>query len=176
MLKTLDDAFGVEEAFFTSIHAYTTEQSLIDTPSPVNLRLSRAAMENIVPVHSWTETGMQQIFPSLEGRFAGCKLNVPVPDSSCVDLVSTLRADAKPEEINQVFRSVSSSTQRGIVDFTEAPIVSSDVKDSTASCTFDSQATMVVDDRMVKTLGWYAQGRGLVARLVEVLRQLAPDS
>jgi glyceraldehyde 3-phosphate dehydrogenase len=176
MLKTLDDAFGVEEAFFTSIHAYTTEQSLIDTPSPVNLRLSRAAMENIVPVDSWTETGMQQIFPTLEGRFAGCKLNVPVPDSSCVDLVSTLRADAKPEEINQVFRSVSSSTQRGIVDFTEAPIVSSDVKDSTASCTFDSQATMVVDDRMVKTLGWYAQGRGLVARLVEVLRQLAPES
>ena len=90
MIKSLDDAFGVEEAFFTSIHAYTTEQSLIDTPSSVNLRLSRAAVENIVPVDSWTEKGIQRLFPKLAGRFAGCKLNVPVPDSSCVDLVTTL--------------------------------------------------------------------------------------
>lgn len=174
MIKTLDDAFGVEEAFFTSIHAYTTEQSLIDTPSSVNLRLSRAAVENIVPVDSWTERGIQQIFPKLEGRFAGCKLNVPVPDSSCVDLVTTLGKEARDEEINQVFRSVSSSLQKGIIDYTDEPIVSSDVKDSTASCTFDAQATMVVDGTMVKTLGWYAQGGGLANRLIEVLRELAP--
>lgn len=174
MLKSLDDAFGVEEAFFTSVHAYTTEQSLIDTPSSVNLRLSRAAVENIVPVDSWTEEGIPRLFPKLAGRFGGCKLNVPVPDVSCVDLVSTLRADARPEEINQVFRSVAGSTMKEIIEFTEEPIVSSDVADSTASCTFDAQATMVVDGRMVKTLGWYAQGGGLAHRLVEVLRQLAP--
>jgi glyceraldehyde 3-phosphate dehydrogenase len=174
MIKTLDDAFGVEEAFFTSVHAYTTEQSLIDTPSSVNLRLSRAAVENIVPVQSWTEKFIPRLFPKLEGRFGGCKLNVPVPDSSCVDLVTTLATDVQPREVNEVFRSVSGSTQKGIVAYTEEPIVSSDVADSSASCTFDSQATMVVDGKMVKTLGWYAQGGGLAHRLADVIRQLAP--
>ena len=174
MLKTLDDAFGVEEAFFTSVHAYTTEQSLIDTPSPVNLRLSRAAMQNIVPVDSWTESGIEQLFPKLAGRFGGCKLNVPVPDTSCVDLVTTLETDVRPEEINEIFRSAAGSTLKGIVDFTDEPIVSSDVADSRASCTFDALATMVVGGRMAKTLGWYAQGGGLAYRIVEVLRQLAP--
>ncbi len=174
MLKALDDAFGVEEAFFTSVHAYTTEQSLIDVPSNVNLRLSRAAVENIVPVDSWTEEVIPRIFPKLAGRFGGCKLNVPVPDVSCADLVATLALPAGTREINEVFRSVSGSTLKGIVDYTEEPIVSSDVTESPASCTFDSQATMVVDGTMVKTLGWYAQGGGLAHRIAEVIRQLAP--
>ena len=174
MLQTLDGAFGVEEAFFTSVHAYTTEQSLIDTPSSVDLRLSRAAVENIVPVHSWTEQFIPRLFPKLAGRFGGCKLNVPVPDTSCVDLVTTLATPARPKDVNEVFRSVSGSTLKGIVDYTEEPIVSSDAAESTASCTFDAQATMTVQDDMVKTLGWYAQGGGLAHRLVEVIRELAP--
>lgn len=179
MLKTLDDAFGVEDGFFTSVHAYTTEQSLIDAPigthrEHVNLRLSRAAVENIVPVDSWTEEVIPTIFPHLEGRFGGCKLNVPVPDVSCVDLVTTLRTDVGPREVNEVFRSAAGSVAKGILDYTEEPIVSSDVAGSPASCTLDSQATMSVQDNMVKTLGWYAQGGGLAHRLVEVLRQLAP--
>jgi glyceraldehyde 3-phosphate dehydrogenase len=176
MIKTLDDAFGVEDAFFTSVHAYTTEQSLIDAPSNVNLRLSRAAVENIVPVDSWTEDAIPRLFPKLAGRFGGCKLNVPVPDVSCVDLVATLALPIGPREINEVFRSVAGSTLKGIVDFTEEPIVSSDVTESTASCTFDSQATMVVDGTMVKVLGWYAQGGGLAHRIAEVIRQLAPKT
>ena len=179
MLKTLDDAFGVADGFFTSVHAYTTEQSLIDAPigthrENVNLRLSRAAVENIVPVNSWTEEVIPRIFPHLEGHFGGCKLNVPVPDASCVDLVTTLRTDVEPREVNEVFRSASGSVLRGILDYTEEPIVSSDVADSPASCTFDSQATMSVQGKMVKTLGWYAQGGSLAHRLVEVLHQLAP--
>ena len=97
-----------------------------------------------------------------------------MPDSSCVDLVTTLGTLVNPNEVNEVFRSVAGSVQKGIVDFTDEPIVSSDVSQSPASCTFDSQATQVVDGRMVKTLGWYAQGVGLANRLVEVLRQLAP--
>ena len=179
MLKTLHDAFGVEEGFFTSVHAYTTEQSLIDAPmgthrENVSLRLSRAAVENIVPVNSWTEEVIPRIFPHLDGRFFGCKLNVPVPDASCVDLVTTLATEVGPREVNGVFRSASGSVLKGILDYTEEPIVSSDVTDSSASCTFDSQATMSVQGKMVKTLGWYAQGGGLAYRLVEVLRQLAP--
>jgi glyceraldehyde 3-phosphate dehydrogenase len=176
MLKTLDDAFGVEEAFFTSVHAYTTEQSLIDVPSNENLRLSRAAVENIVPVDSWTEEAIPRLFPKLAGRFRGCKLNVPVPDVSCVDLVTTLAQDIGPREVNEVFRSVAGSVQKGIIDYTEEPIVSSDVSHSTASCTLDSLATMTVGGSMVKTLGWYSQGGGLAYRLAEVIHQLAPKS
>jgi glyceraldehyde 3-phosphate dehydrogenase len=166
----------VEEAFFTSVHAYTTEQSLIDAPQGPSLRLSRAAVENIVPVDSWTEAVMPKLFPKLAGRFGGCKLNVPVPDASCVDLVTTLRAQVGARDVNDVFRSASGSTMKGIVDYTDEPIVSSDVSGSAASCTFDSLATMTVQDSMLKTLGWYAQGGGLAHRLVEVLRQLAPKS
>lgn len=174
MLRVLDVAFGVEEAFFTSVHAYTTEQSLIDAPNNVNLRLSRAAVENIVPVDSWTEKAIPDLFPKLQGRFAGCKLNVPVPDASCVDLVTTLCEDVSPRAVGEVFRSAAGSTMAGVLEYTDEPIVSSDVVDSRASCVFDSLATLVVDDRMVKTLGWYAQGGGLAHRLVEVLHQLAP--
>ena len=112
----------------------------------------------------------------LEGRFAGCKLNVPVPDVSCVDLVTTLKTPAGPKEVNEIFRSAAGSVLKGILDTTDEPIVSSDVADSEASCTFDALATMDVGETMVKTLGWYAQGGGLAHRLVDVLRQLAPGA
>lgn len=174
MVKALDDAFGVEEGFFTAVHAYTNEQSLIDAPSSHALRLSRAAMESIVPVESWTATAIQQIFPKLQGKFAGGKLNVPVPDASCADLVTTLSVAVSPRDINEVFRSAAGSTLRDVLDYTEEPIVSRDVVGVTASCLFDSQATMVVDGKMVKTLGWYHQGGGLAFRIVDVIRQLGP--
>ncbi len=174
MLKTLDDAFGVEEGCFTAVHAYTAEQSLIDVPSSINLRLSRAAVENIVPVHSWAAQGIQRLFPKLEGKFTGRKLNVPVPDVSCVDLVTTLSETVKPEEVNAVFRSAAGSGMKHYLQISDDPIVSSDVVGSSASCVFDSLTTMVVEDRMVKTLGWYEQGGGLAHRIVEVIGQLAP--
>lgn len=174
MLKVLDDAFGVDEAFFSSVHAYTTEQSLIDTPSSVNLRLSRAAVESIVPVHSWTVDGIQKIFPKLQGKFGGGKLNVPVPDVSCADLTVTLSHDITVKEVNEVFRSAAGSTMRGLIDYSEDPIVSSDVLGSTHSCTYDSEAAMVVQGSMIKLLGWYEQGGGLAHRICEVLSQFGP--
>ena len=174
LLKVLDGAFGVEEGFFTSVHAYTTEQSLIDTPSSVNVRLSRAALESIVPVASWTALAIQDLFPKLKGRFGGGKLNVPVPDVSCADLVVTLPVEVKDREVAEVFRSASGSSLRGILDYTEEPIVSRDVVGSTSSCTFDSQATLVIEGHMVKVLGWYEQGGGLAHRIVDVIRQLGP--
>ncbi len=174
MLKVLKRAFGLEEAFFTSIHAYTTEQSLIDTPKGKSLRLSRAAVENIVPLETWTTKAIPQIFPELEGRFAGMKLNVPVPDVSCVDLVATLPKQVEPVDVNEVFRSAAGSTMNHVLDFTDEPIVSSDVIGSTRSCTFDSQATMVTAGSMVKTIGWYEQGGGLARRIVEVIEACQP--
>jgi glyceraldehyde 3-phosphate dehydrogenase len=173
MLKVLDDAFGVESAFFTSVHAYTTEQSLIDIPSSIDLRLSRAAVQNIVPVSSWSAQGIPQIFPHLAGKFGGRKLTVPVPDVSCVDLVSTLRSKVAINEVNAVFRSAAFSGMKGVLEYSEDPLVSSDVAESPASCTFDSQQTMLVDETLVKTLGWYEQGGGHSHRIVDLMSQLA---
>lgn len=173
MLKVLDDAFGVESAYFTSVHAYTREQNLIDVPSSIDLRLSRAAVENIVPISSWTVKGIPLVFPHLEGKFGGRKLNVPVPDVSCVDLVTTLRTGAEKHEINGVFRSAANSTMKRFMEYTEDPIVSSDIWGSQASCTLDSQQTMVVDGTMIKTLGWYEQGGGHSHRIVDLLGRLA---
>ena len=173
MLRVLDDAFGVDNAYFTSVHAYTAEQNLIDVPSSVDLRLSRAAVENIVPVRSWTVKGIPMIFPHLEGRFGGRKLNVPVPDVSCVDLVSTLRTEVEADEVNAVFCSAANSTMKRFLEYTEDPIVSSDVMRSPASCTLDSLQTMVVEKTMVKTLGWYEQGGGHSHRIVDLISQLA---
>lgn len=173
MTHVLEKAFGVEGGFFTSVHAYTTEQSLIDVPRP-KLRLSRAALESIVPVETWTAQAIQKMFPKLEGRFGGGKLNVPVPDVSCADLVVTLRTEVRPSDLAEVFRSASGSTLQGILDYTDEPIVSSDIVGSTASCTFDSQATLVMRGNMIKILGWYEQGGGLSHRIVDVIGQLGP--
>ncbi|MGE3166709.1 MAG: type I glyceraldehyde-3-phosphate dehydrogenase [Planctomycetota bacterium] len=173
MLKLLDENFGVQSGFFTSVHAYTSEQSLIDTFHG-DFRLSRAAVENIVPVSTWSVHMVDRLFPHLAGKFGGGKLNVPVSDVSCVDLVTVHDQEVSASEVNEVFRSAARSTLKGLVHFTEEPIVSSDVSGSPASCTFDSLTTMVVENSMVKTLGWYDQGGGLAARIVDVLAQLAP--
>ena len=174
MLKVLDDAFGVTGGYFTSVHAYTTEQSLIDTPAH-DLRLSRAAVENIVPTTSWTAEAIGELFPHLAGKFSGAKLHVPVPDVSCVDLVATVTegVEVTAEAIREVFRSASNSRYEGLLEFVADPIVSSDVAGSKASCVFDSLATMEIDNTMVKVIGWYEQGGGLAARIVEMIEQLA---
>ncbi|MGA1202685.1 MAG: type I glyceraldehyde-3-phosphate dehydrogenase [Planctomycetota bacterium] len=173
MVKVLQDAFGVVEGSFTSIHAYTNEQSLGDVPAS-DLRSSRAALENIVPLETWTDAAVIGAFPHLQGRFSGLKLNVPVPEVSCVDLTVSLDRSVTPVEVNEVFRSASASTLREILDFTEQPIVSSDVAGSDRSCVFDSLATMVVGGDLVKVIGWYAQGGGLASRIVEVAAMLGP--
>ncbi|MFN0060227.1 MAG: type I glyceraldehyde-3-phosphate dehydrogenase [Planctomycetota bacterium] len=169
MLKILDDAFPVERAFFTSVHAYTNEQSLIDVPNSLDLRLSRAAMENIVPVKTWTPKLIEHLFPHLQGRFGGANLNVPVPDVSCVDLVTFHRGKVELNQVNEIFRSAAASTYRDVLAFTDQPVVSSDAQGSTASCVFDSLATMKGGDNMMKTLGWYDQGGGLAHRVVDLI-------
>ena len=174
MIRVINDAFGVEEGSFTSVHAYTHEQSLTDVPNSEDFRRSRAAVENIVPLGSWTDQAVMRLFPHLDGRFAGCKLNVPVPSVSCVDLTVTLKKQAEIHEINEIFRSAASTTLEEVLDFTEQPIVSSDIEGSQFSCTFDSLATMIVDGQLLKCLGWYDQGGGLSYRIVELLGNLGP--
>ena len=174
LVKVLHDAFGVSEGSFTSVHAYTSEQSLTDVPSP-DLRSSRAAMMNIVPLETWADTAVIDAYPHLEGRFTGQKLNVPVPNVSCVDLTAKLDRSVNETEINAVFHSAAASAPlRDVLGYTEQPIVSSDVDESDRSCVFDSLATMVVGGDLVKVLGWYAQGGGLAYRIVEAAAEFGP--
>ena len=131
-------------------------------------------MENIVPLGTWTSRAIPKLFPELEGKFSGSKMNVPVPDVSCVDLVATLSKKVEKGDVNEVFRSAAGSTMRGLLGFTEEPVVSSDAIGSTHSCIYDSLATMVTAGSMVKTIGWYEQGGGLARRIVEVIEACGP--
>ena len=176
MVKVLDDAFGIEEGSFTSVHAYTADQSLTDVPSPGDLRRSRAAMQNIVPQTTWTDEAIEQLFPHLAGRFKGMKLNVPVPGVSCTDLTVQMKKPVEATVINEVFRSAADSVHAPYLAFTDQPIVSSDIGDHPASCVFDSLATLVTDGVLLKVLGWYEQGGGLSHRIVELIAQLGPKS
>ncbi|MGE4618465.1 MAG: glyceraldehyde 3-phosphate dehydrogenase NAD-binding domain-containing protein [Planctomycetota bacterium] len=176
LIKVLDDTFGVEEGSFTSVHAYTADQSLTDVPAPGDLRRSRAAMQNIVPQTTWTDEAIEELFPHLQGRFKGMKLNVPVPGVSCTDLTVQMKKSVVAAEINEVFRSAAGSIHKGILSFTDQPIVSSDIAGNSASCVFDSLATLVTDDVLLKVIGWYEQGGGISHRIVELLAQMGPKS
>ena len=172
LVKVLDDTFGVGEGSFTSVHAYTADQSLTDVPSSGDLRKSRAAMQNIVPQTTWTDEAIEELFPHLRGRFKGLKLNVPVPGVSCSDLTVQTKKTVTAAEVNEVFRSAADSIHDGILSFTDQPIVSSDIVGNSASCVFDSLATLVTDDILLKVIGWYEQGGGFSHRIVELVAQL----
>jgi glyceraldehyde 3-phosphate dehydrogenase len=174
MIKVLEDAFGVEEGSFTSIHAYTSDQSLTDVPATGDLRRSRAAMQNIVPQTTWTDEAVADLFPHLRGKFTGMKLNVPVAEVSCTDLTVQMKRKVTAGEVNAVFRSAAESHLAGVLDYTDQPIVSSDMKGNPASCLFDSLATLVTDDVLLKVIGWYEQGGGISNRIVDLIAEVGP--
>jgi glyceraldehyde 3-phosphate dehydrogenase len=171
ILKVLDDNFGVQQAFMTSIHAYTNDQRLADVPGK-DLRRSRAAAENIIPTSTYSPRGIGRILSQLEGKLEGLALNVPVPDGSCVDLSTLLARAVTRDEVNEVMRSAAATTYRNIIEYSEDPLVSSDVIGNSHSAIFDSLATMVVGGDLVKTIVWYDNGWGYATRVVELIRRV----
>ncbi len=171
VLKILDDSFGVQHAFMTSVHAYTNDQRLADVPGK-DLRRSRAAAENIIPTHTYSPRGIGRILPQLEGKLSGMALNVPVPDGSNVDLTTLLARPVTRDEVNEVVRSAAATTYRSIIEFSEDPLVSSDVIGNEHSGIFDSLSTMVVGGNLVKTVIWYDNGWGYASRVVELIRKV----
>ncbi|MBD3236681.1 MAG: type I glyceraldehyde-3-phosphate dehydrogenase [Candidatus Eisenbacteria bacterium] len=172
IVKILSEGFGIERAFMTTVHAYTNDQRLADVPHS-ELRRSRAAAENIIPASTWSPLAVERIVPALRDRIAGIAMNVPVPDGSVVDLVTWLGRDVKREEINHLVWSAAEGPYRSIVEYSDQPIVSSDVIGNSHSAIFDSLATLVIGPRMVKTLTWYDNGWGYAARAVELIEKLA---
>jgi len=170
--KVLHEAFGIERGFVTTVHAYTNDQRLADVPH-TELRRSRAAAENIIPTTTWSPRMVETVLPALRGKLDGMALNVPVPDGSNVDLVTLMSRPVTAEEVNEVVRSASLSTFRGIIEYTAEPIVSSDVIGNPHSAVFDSLSTQVLGGNLLKTITWYDNGWGYATRVVELIQRLA---
>jgi glyceraldehyde 3-phosphate dehydrogenase len=170
--KVLHDAFGIRRAFMTTVHAYTNDQRLADVPH-TDLRRSRAAAENIIPTDTWSPRALGRILPALEGRLDGMALCVPVPDGSCVDLVSLMERPVTAVEVNEVIRSAAATRYRNIIEYTDQPIVSSDVIGNSHSAVFDGLSTQVLGGNMLKTVTWYDNGWGYASRVVELIQRLA---
>ncbi|UCD36672.1 MAG: glyceraldehyde-3-phosphate dehydrogenase [Fidelibacterota bacterium] len=169
MLKILDDAFGVDQAMMTTVHAYTADQPLADTAGE-DFRRSRSAAENIIPNDTPTAKWLEAILPQFKGKFDGIALNVPVADGSCVDLTCQLRdPEATVEAVNSAMRDAAKKSP-DVIEVTDDPIVSSDVIRNRHSLVFDAQATMKTKGRLIKVLGWYDNGWGHAARLLDIIQ------
>jgi len=172
MAKVLDDAFGLEQGFMTTIHAYTNDQQILDLPHK-DLRRARAAAVNIIPTSTGAAKATGLVLPHLKGKLDGMSMRVPVPDGSVTDLVATLGREVSIEEINAAFRAASESgSLAGMLVYTEDPIVSSDIVGSPASCTFDALSTMAMG-RAAKIVGWYDNEWGYSNRLVDLVELVA---
>ena len=154
------------------MHAYANDQRLADVPH-TELRRSRAAAENIIPTTTHSPRVIEAMLPELAGRLDGMAMNVPVPDGSIADLVALMSRRVAAEEINEVVKSAAASRFRSIIEYTEEPIVSSDVIGNPHSAVFDALSTQVVGGNLVKTLTWYDNGWGYANRVVELIGRLS---
>jgi glyceraldehyde 3-phosphate dehydrogenase len=166
MVKVLDDAFGVEQGFMTTIHAYTADQRLQDAPHS-DLRRARAAAVSIVPTSTGAAKAVGLVLPHLKGKLNGNAMRVPVPDGSVTDFTVQLKQSASAAEVNAAFKAASEGRLKGILEYCPDPIVSADIIGSKYSCIFDSDLTMVMGN-MVKVVGWYDNEAGYSARLAEL--------
>jgi glyceraldehyde 3-phosphate dehydrogenase len=166
MAKVLLDSFGIVKGLMTTVHAYTQDQNLQDGPHK-DLRRARAAAINIVPTSTGAAKATSLVIPELKGKLDGYSLRVPVPDGSITDLVVELGREVTKDEVNAAFRAAADGSLKGILYYTEDPIVSSDIVGSPASCTFDASITMAQGNQ-VKIFGWYDNEWGYSSRLVDL--------
>jgi glyceraldehyde 3-phosphate dehydrogenase len=171
VLKLLDETFGVRRAFVTTAHAYSNKNRLADVPAE-DVRRGRAAAENIIPQETAAAEVIGELLPNLAGRLTAASFNVPVPNGSVVDLVCWHEQPVSREAINELIRTAAGSERwRGVLDYEDEPIVSSDIVRSPFSSTFDSLATMVLGERTSKTLAWYDNGWGYAHRVVDLIER-----
>lgn len=172
ILRILDDAFGLERAFFTTVHAMTNSQRLADVPG-AGFRQSRAAGENIIPQSTNSPEILMSVMPDMRGKLSGAALNVPVADGSTVDLVAEVRDTTDVTTLNAAVRTAVESKYARVIEYSADPIVSSDVRQSPHSGIYDSLAAMVMGGTLIKTITWYNNGWGYTARVVEAAEKMA---
>ncbi|MEE9525525.1 MAG: type I glyceraldehyde-3-phosphate dehydrogenase [Candidatus Woesearchaeota archaeon] len=169
MVKVLNDNFKVKKGLMTTIHGYTADQRIVDGPHK-DLRRARAAAINIVPTTTGAAVAVTEVIPELKGKLDGMAVRVPVPDGSVTDFVCELGKEATEEEINKLFKSVAENELKGILEYTEEPIVSSDIIGNPHSCIFDALSTKVIDGKFVKVLGWYDNEWGYSSRMIDIIK------
>jgi glyceraldehyde 3-phosphate dehydrogenase len=170
MVKVLDDAFGIQKGFMTTVHAMTNDQNLLDLPHK-DLRRARSAAINIVPSTTGAARATSLVLESMKGRLDGSALRVPVADGSITDFTAILDKEVTVEEVNEAFKAAAEGPMKGVVVYTEDPIVSTDIVGSPASCTFDSGLTMTMGN-LVKVAGWYDNEWGYSNRLVDLVEKV----
>jgi glyceraldehyde 3-phosphate dehydrogenase len=171
ILKTINDKFGIERGYMTTCHAYTNDQRILDLPHK-DLRRARAAMMSIIPTSTGAAKAIGSVIPSLNGKMDGMALRVPVSNGSIVDVVLTLRRDVTKEEVNQALKDSSSNELKGIMAYTEEPLVSSDIIGEPHSSIVDGLSTMVLGNKnnLVKIMSWYDNEWSFACRLVDLVR------
>lgn len=170
LLKVLLENWGIQEAYISTVHSYTSDQRLHDAPHK-DWRRGRAAAESIVPTTTGAAKALTKIFPQLEGHIGGAGIRVPVPNGSLTDLTCMLKEDTNVDEINAAFKAASTGSLKGILEYTTDPIVSRDIIDNPHSSIFDAQLTSVLG-KMIKVVGWYDNEWGYSSRLAELVLKL----
>jgi glyceraldehyde 3-phosphate dehydrogenase len=168
IIQVIKELCGIEQAYITTVHSYTTDQSLHDQPHK-DLRRARGASQSIVPTTTGAAKALTKIFPALEGKIGGCGIRVPVPDGSLTDITFNVTREVTIKEINLAFKKAAETNLKGILDYTEDPIVSVDIIGNKNSCVFDSQLTSVID-KMVKVVGWYDNEVGYSSRIIDLIQ------
>lgn len=171
MIDVINNLCGINQAYITTIHSYTTDQSLHDQPHR-DLRRSRAASQSIVPTTTGAAKALTKIFPDLSDVIGGCGIRVPVINGSLTDITFNVKKTVTIEEINTAFKKASQNKYKGIIEYTEDPIVSVDIIGNTHSCVFDSEMTSVIGN-MVKIIGWYDNETGYSTRIIDLICNLS---
>lgn len=171
MLKIVHEALDVAQAYITTVHSYTADQNLHDKPHR-DLRRARAAAQSIIPTTTGAAKALTKIFPELSQVIGGCGIRVPVPNGSLTDMTLNVRKNTSISEINKLFKNAAETDYKGILSYTEDPIVSIDIVGNSHSCVFDAEMTSVIDGHLVKLIGWYDNERGYSNRIIDLIPML----
>ena len=170
MVSIINELCGINQAYITTVHSYTTDQSLHDQPHK-DLRRARAAGQSIVPTTTGAAKALTKIFPKLADCIGGCGIRVPVINGSLTDITFNVKKETSVEAVNNAFQKASKTTFKGILEYTEDPIVSVDIVGNRHSCVFDAQMTSVIGT-MVKIIGWYDNETGYSSRIVDLIYRI----
>jgi len=169
--KVLNDIFGIEKGVMTTIHSYTADQNLMDLPHK-DLRRARAAALSMIPTTTGAAQATSLVIPELKGKLTGMAFRVPTPNVSVVDLVVVLRKKTSPEKINQYLKEASQSSLKGILDYTEEPLVSKDFNGNSYSSIVDGLSTLVIDGNLAKIISWYDNEWGYSCRIIDLIKHI----
>ena len=170
MVSIINELCGINQAYITTVHSYTTDQSLHDQPHK-DLRRARAAGQSIVPTTTGAAKALTKVFPELANCIGGCGIRVPVINGSLTDITFNVKKETSVEAINNAFKKASETTFKGVLEYTEDPIVSVDIVGNTHSCVFDAQMTSVIGT-MVKIIGWYDNETGYSSRIIDLIYRI----